>query len=141
MWLIPVAIVMKERGYISQVIELHRQYLNEFPVDTPLKTTWNNILDKTVKDTLRLEIDPKFGKRELNIFCKNLTNYQLNKVLLKIIVKYKDNAEKSFLTQLLQHGRIYEKQEKQILVVAPTDISFVNVESIQYRIMQIDFLK
>ncbi|MEW6710198.1 MAG: hypothetical protein AB1403_10290 [Candidatus Riflebacteria bacterium] len=140
MWLIPVALVMRERGYNSQVIDLHRRYLNAFPIGSPLKETWNSILDQTVNNTLKLEIDPKLRKKELRIFCKNLTEKQIGKILVKIIVKYPNTAEKSFIATLLQNERLYELQEKELLAVAPADIPFAEAESIDYRIMQIDFI-
>ncbi len=140
MWLIPVALVMRERGYNSQVIDLHRRYLNAFPIGSPLKETWNSILDQTVGNTLKLEIDTKLQKKELRIFCKNLTEKQIGKILVKIIVKYPGSPEKSFIATLLQNERLYELQEKELMAIAPADVPLAEAESIDYRIMQIDFI-
>lgn len=139
MWLIPVALIMKERGFHSQVIDLHRSFLQEFPIGSPLKDTWNDILDQTVNNTLKLEIDPKLRKKELRIYITNLTDRQINRILVKIIVKYGEGKEKSFFSQLLQQERLYENQEKELLAIAPDDVSLNTADSIEYRIMQIDF--
>lgn len=141
MWLIPVALVMRERGYHSQVIDLHRRYLNAFPIGSPLKDTWNDILDSTVNDSLKLEIDPKLRQKELRVFVTNLTDRQIGQILVKIIVRYDNNVEKSFFTQLLQQERLYGNQEKELLALVPNDISVNDAEKIDYRIMQIDFVE
>lgn len=141
MWLIPIALVMRERGYHSQVIDLHRRYLNAFPIGSPLKDTWNDILDSTVNDSLKLEIDPKLRQKELRVFVTNLTDRQIGQILVKIIVRYGNNVEKSFFTQLLQQQRLYGNQEKELLAIVPNDISVNDAEKIDYRIMQIDFVE
>ncbi len=140
MWLIPVAIVMREREYFSQVIDLHRQYLNAFPIGSPLKDAWNEILDETVKDTLRLEIDPKLTKKELRIFCVNLTDKQIGEVLVRLTFKYADGHEESFFATLLRNTRLYEKAEKEVLTEVPADITMFDIQSIDYRIMQVTFV-
>ncbi len=141
MWLIPVALVMRERGFHSQVIELHRSYLNAFPIGSPLKNTWNEILDQTVNNTLKLEIDPSLRKKELKIYLTNLTDRQISHILIKLIVKYPDGTEKSFFSHLLQQERLFEKQERELLTSVPDDISVNEADKIDYRIMQIDFVE
>lgn len=141
MWLIPVALVMKHREYSSQVIELHKKFLNAFPIASPLKDTWNSIMDKTVDDTLKLDIDPKLREKELDIYCKNLTGKQINQILIRISVKYKNGSDKSFFSTLLANERLYEHQEKHLFVFPPDDVSLLEIEKIEYRIMQIDFIE
>ena len=140
MWLIPVALVMRERGYNSQVIDLHRQFLNSFPIGSPLKGTWNQILDETVNKTLKLELDPKLRRKEMKVFCRNFTDKQIGKILVKIIVDYANGTEKSFFATLLENERLYEKQEKELLIRVPNDISLAESDQLSYRIMQIDFV-
>ncbi|GAB4270666.1 MAG: hypothetical protein Kow0029_07630 [Candidatus Rifleibacteriota bacterium] len=140
MWLIPVALVMKNRGYTSQVIELHKKYLNAFPIGSPLKETWNKILDKTVDGTLKIEIDRKLRKKELDIYCKNLTDKQIGQILVKFTIKYLNGTEKTFYSKLLKDERLFEFQEKHLYVEAPIDVSLIDADEISYRIMQIDFI-
>jgi hypothetical protein len=141
MWLIPVALVMRERGFNSQVIDLHRTYLNAFPIGSPLKDTWNDILDQTVNNTLKLEIDPSLRRKELKIFLTNLTDRQISHILLKLIIKYPNGTEKSLFSHLLQQERLFEKQERELLITVPADISVSDAEKFEYRIMQIDFVE
>ncbi len=139
-WLIPVAIVMGERGFNSELIDLHKQFLPDFAIDSPLKETWNSILDTIVEDTLKIEVDTKLRQKELNVFCKNLTDKQINQILIRIQVKYKKGNEKSFIARLLKNERLFEHQEKKLLITVPPDISLIDYESLSYRIMQIDFI-
>jgi hypothetical protein len=139
MWLIPVAIIMRERGFNSELIDIHKQYLNAFPVDSPLKNVWNSILDETVEDTLKIEIDKTLRKKKLNIYCKNLVDKQISQILIRINIKYNDGSEGAFITTLLDNNRLFERQEKSLQVTVPSDMSLFDIEKIDYRIMQIDF--
>ncbi|MGM0600045.1 MAG: hypothetical protein ACQETH_09550 [Candidatus Rifleibacteriota bacterium] len=141
MWLIPIAIVMKQRGFNAQVMDLHKQYLNKFAIDSPLKDTWNEILDQTVASSLEIKIDPSLNKQLLKVHCKNLTERQIKQILIKIKLKYKNGKENTFIKKLLSNQRLFELQTKDILIDAPSDISLVNLDNIDYRIMQIDFIE
>ena len=141
MWLIPVAIVMKQRGFNAQVMDLHKQYLNQFPTGSPLKKTWNGILDQTVASSLEIKIDPSLNKQLLKVHCKNLTERQIRQILIKINLKYENGKENTFIKRLLNNQRLFELQSKDIVIEAPHDISLININNIDYRIMQIDFIE
>lgn len=138
-WLIPVAKVMENRQYFSELVVLHKQFLNAFPSDSSLRETWDTIFDRTSKKMLAIEIDPSLDLRELNVHCKNLTQLEIAQVRLRITIKSSSAGEQSFLTVLLPHGRLYESQEKQIIIKAPDHISLSDCEGIEYRITQIEF--
>lgn len=139
-WLIPVASIMQAREFYPELINLHKQYLNRFPVDSPYKKAWNDILDNAVGKILKIEIDPQMGMRELKIFCHNLTKLEIGQVWLKIIIK-EVGEEKSFMAPLLPQGRILPDEEKELVVKSPADISLTNNIGIEYRIVQIDFIR
>jgi hypothetical protein len=141
MWLIPVAVVMKQRGFNAQVMDMHKQYLNKFPIGSPLKDTWNEILDQTVAGSLEIKIDPSLNAQLLKVHCKNLTERQINQILIKIKLEYKNGRNNSFIKKLLVNQRLFELQTKDIVIEAPADISLINLENIDYRIMQIDFVE
>lgn len=140
-WLIPVAIVMQNRQFYPELIDLHKQYLNRFPADSPHKKTWNEILDNAVGKILKIEIDPQLGLSELNVYCQNLTSLEIGQVWLKIGIKTATGEEKNFMAPLLPHGRILENEEKHQIIKVPNDISLANSVGIEYRIVQIDFIR
>ena len=141
MWLIPVAIVMKQRGFNAQVMDMHKQYLNKFPIGSPLKDTWNEILDETVAGSLEIKIDPSLNNQLLNVHCKNLTERQIKQIIIKIGLKYENGKTSTFIKRLLSNQRLFELQTKDIVVEVPADISLINLDLIDYRIMQIDFIE
>lgn len=138
-WLIPVARVMENRKYHSELIELHKQYLNVFASDSPLRNTWNEIFDRATSKMLKIEIDPNLGLREVNVHFQNLTELEVTQIWLRITVKSTTTGEKSFLAPLLPHGRLFGNQEKQLVIKAPDHISLSDSESIEHRITQIEF--
>ncbi len=140
-WLIPVAMVMENRGFYPEVIELHKQYIKSFAIDSPVKLLWNDILDRTVQKILKLEIDPKLSQKELRVYCKNLTKLQIKQAIAKIDIQYLNGTEKSFLTKLIRSGRLFEQQEKTLSIEVPSDITLNEFENITCRIMQVDFLR
>ncbi|MDD3145886.1 MAG: hypothetical protein PHD82_01180 [Candidatus Riflebacteria bacterium] len=139
-WLIPVAIVMQNREYFPELIDLHKQYLNRFRLDSPYRKTWNEILDNAVSKTVKVDIDPQLGLKELNVYCKNLTNLEIGQVWIKFVVLH-PSGDKSFLAPLLPFGRILPQDEKHLTIKTPDDISLAGCTGIDSRIIQIDFVR
>lgn len=139
-WLIPVATVMQQREYYPELVELHKQYLNRFPVDSPHKKIWNDILDNAVSNTVKIDIDPQLGQKELNVYCQNLTSLEIGQVWVKFLVK-SELGEKGFMAPLLPFGRILPKDEKHLVIKTPADISLAGATGIDSRIVQIDFIR
>lgn len=138
-WLIPVARVMEERKYYRELIELHKQYLSQFPGDSSLRSSLNEIFDRTTRKMLQIDIDPQLGLREMNVHCENLTDLEMTQVWLRVSVKSRLSEEKSFVTALMPHGRLYPNQTKQISIRVPDHINLSESESIEHRINQIEF--
>jgi len=138
-WLIPVSLVMENRGFYAELIDLHKQFINRLDDESSYKNFWNQIFNRALNKIIKLEIDPQLHLRELNISCLNLTHLEITQVLLKITVKSRVSGERSFTSELLPHGRLYEQQEKDIIIRAPDDISLADVESIDYQILRLDF--
>ena len=138
-WLIPVAMVMENREFFAELIELHQQFLNRFEIDSPYKAAWDQIFNRAVNKIIKLEIDPQLHLRELNVSCLNLTHLEITQIWLEIVVKSKTIGDKTFTAPLLPHGRLYEQQEKDIIIRAPDHISLAEADSVDYRIMRLDF--
>lgn len=138
-WLIPVSLVMENRGYYAELIDLHKMFIEHIDSVSPYRAFWNEIFNRALHRIIKLVIDPQLNTRELNISCLNLTHLEITQVLLKVTVKSKVSGEKSFTTELLPHGRLYEQQEKNVIIRAPDSISLADAESLDYQILRLDF--
>ena len=68
------------------------------------------------------------------------SNLEIGQVWIKFVIK-QATGEKSFLAPLLPHTRILGKEEKNLLIKVPDDISLADNVGIDYRIIQIDFTR
>jgi hypothetical protein len=140
-WLLPISLVLENRGFYAELIDLHRQFITRLDAESPYKALWDQIFSRALHRIIKLEIDPQLHLRELNISCLNLTHLEITQVLLKIIVKSRISGEKTFSAELLPHGRLYEQQKKDIIIRAPDNISLADTESIDYQILRLDFAR
>ena len=143
-WLLPVAIVMEARGFFPDVLDLVETdivqgYKNEAP--DYYMPMWNELIDKAVAESIAIEIDPQQGLRELNIYCKNLTDLDINQVYIKIDVLSNLNENQSFTVPLLSQSYLRSREEKQLQVKCPPDISIANAVSITHRVESLEFTK
>ncbi|MBU1108637.1 MAG: hypothetical protein KKB51_18320 [Candidatus Riflebacteria bacterium] len=138
-WLIPVALVMENREFFAEFIELHQQFLNRFEIDSPYKMIWDQIFDRAVNKIVKLVIDPQLHLRELNVSCLNLTELEITQIWIEIMVKSRVAGNKTFSVPLLPHGRLYEQQEKNVIIRAPDSISLADADSVDYKIIRLDF--
>lgn len=141
-WLIPVAMIMSRNRFYSEVLDLHKQYLQDFPFDSKEKKLWNQILDETVKKIIKIDIDPVLNEKKLQLYCKNATRISISQIFVKFILKYPGGIKKSFLSKILTtSGNLLSKEEKDIELNVPDDITLNGIESIDYRVMQVDFVR
>lgn len=143
-WLIPVAIVMEARGFFPDVLDLVEQdivqgYKNEAP--DYYMPMWNELIDKAVAESIAIEIDPQQGLRELNIYCKNLTDLDINQVYIRIDILSNLNVKQSFIVPLLSQSYLRNREEKHIQVKCPDDISIANAVEITHRVESLEFTK
>jgi len=140
-WLLPISLVMENRGFFAELIDLHRQFIGRFDDDSAYKAMWDQIFNRALNRIIKLDIDPQLHLRELNVSCLNLTHLEITQVLLKITIKSRVAGESSFTTELLPHGRLYEQQEKDIIIRAPDNISLADAERVEYQIIRLDFAR
>ncbi len=140
-WLLPISLVLENRGFFAELIDLHRQFITGFDAESPYKNMWDQIFNRTLNRIIKLDIDPQLHLRELNVSCLNLTHLEITQVLLKIKIKSRISGEKNFTAELLPHGRLYEQQEKDIVIRAPDHISLADAESVDYQILRLDFAR
>ncbi|HAE40676.1 MAG TPA: hypothetical protein DCG57_18895 [Candidatus Riflebacteria bacterium] len=138
-WLLPVATVMENREFFAELIELHQQFANSFEPDSPYKVLWDQLFNRALNKIIKLEIDPQLHLRELSVNCLNLTHLEITQVWLKITIKSRISGNKSFMAELLPHGRLYEQQAKDITIRAPDNISLADAESVDYQITRLSF--
>lgn len=140
-WLIAVGKILETRGFYAEVVSMHRKFLNQFVKLPEHKDAWNRMLDHTASKILAIEIDPVLETKELNLYCKNLTDSHVGQITIQIIAHYQDGSEKSFITSLLDHGRLFENQERKVRVTTPQETSSLGINKISYKIMQLDFIE
>ena len=140
-WLIPVAIVMQERGFFPDVLDLIEQYKTSFQENSKYQTKWNELIDKAVAESITIEADPLLDVRELNLYCKNLTDMDINQVKLTINVTSTLGITKSFDVSLLSQSSLRSREEKQIQVKCPADISLSDAAKITHRVTSLGFAK
>ena len=139
-WLIPVAIIMQERGFFPEVLDLIEQNKSSFK-NPQYQAKWNELLDKAVAESITIEADPVQNVRELNLYCKNLTDLTINQVTLNIEVTSNLGVTKSFDVSLLKQSSLRSKEEKQIQVKCPDNISLSDFAKISHRVTSLEFAK
>lgn len=139
-WLIPVGIIMGKRGFIPELFDLINKYKPKTN-DKKYFDKWNELIDKSVKSSINIEIDPVSDLRELNLYCKNLTNLDISEIVLNITVISKFGTSQSFEVQLLKQNTLRSKDEKQIQVKCPSDVSLTTAAKINHRVTRLEFLK
>ena len=140
-WLIPVAIVMQERGFFPDVLDLIEQYKTGFNQDSKYLKIWNELIDNAVAKSITIEADPEQNLRELNVYCKNLTDLDIRQVTLNINVTSNLGVSQSFNVSLLSQSSLHSREEKQIRIKCPNDVSLTNTVSIDYRVTSLEFAK
>jgi hypothetical protein len=140
-WLIPVAIVMQERGFFPDVLDLIEQYKTSFAENSKYQAKWNELVDKAVAESITIEADPLLDVRELNLYCKNLTDMDINQISLTINITSNLGLTKSFDVSLLKQSSLRSREEKQIQVKCPADISLSDAVHITHRVTSLGFAK
>lgn len=140
-WLIPVAIVMQDRGFFPDVLDLIEDYNSTFNKESKHFEKWNEIVDKAVAESITIEIDPQLDLRELNVYCKNLTDLDIRQVTLNITVTSNLGVSQSFSSSLLSQSSLRSREEKQIKIKCPSDISIANAVSISHRVTSLEYAK
>ncbi len=140
-WLIPVAIVMQNRGFFPEVLDLIEDYKTEFDEESKYYSKWNEIIDKAVADSVAIEIDPLINLKEMNIYCKNLTDFDIEKLKLNISVISKFGNVQSFNISLLSQSSLLSRDEKKLIIKCPADISLSNAAEIKYRVTNLEFAR
>ena len=141
-WLIPVATVMQCRGFFPDVLDLFQSsivqsYMREAP--KYYSKMWNSLVDEAVADSVSIDLAPLLNLRELNVYCKNLTDLDIKQVRIKIDVLSNLGITKSFTTPLFSHQNLRNHMEKQIRVKCPADISLADAVRITHRVERLEF--
>ncbi len=140
-WLIPVAIVMQDRGFFPEVLDLIADYKSEFDAESKYYSKWNEILDNAVAESVAIEIDPLVNLKEINVYCKNLTDFDIKQVQLDLNFTNNIGHTKGFNVSLFSQSSLLSKNEKKIIVKCPSEISLSNLVDIKYRVTKLEFAR
>ena len=140
-WLIPVGKVMQERGFFPDVLDLIHTYRADISANSQYNK-WDDLLQKCVSESIAMEIDPQLtGLRELNVYCRNLTDLDLTQVTIEVEVTSNIGLKQSFSADILDNQFIRSKEEKTLQVKVPSDISLANSAGITYKVTNLLFDK
>lgn len=140
-WLIPVAIVMENRGFFPDVLDLISQYKPSFNETSVYLPKWNEIIDKAVAESLSIEAEPRRSLREFDLYCKNLTDLDINQIVIKIDVTSNLGVIQSFTTSLLNQSYLRSREEKHLKIKCPDYISVADAINISHRVTSLEFAK
>lgn len=141
-WIIPIAYIMKNREYYIDLNDLYKEHVNKFPKNSKEKALWDSIMEEAVSKIIKIEIDPTNRVRELNIYCRNLTQLEIEDIQVEISVVNYLGKETSFIASLVEEsGKILPMLEKSIHIKPPEDINLSNAQKISCKVVKIDFLR
>ena len=99
-------------------------------------------MEEAVSKIIKIEIDPTNRVRELNIYCRNLTQLEIEDIQVEISVVNYLGKETSFIASLVEEsGKILPMLEKSIHIKPPEDINLSNAQKISCKVVKIDFLR
>ncbi len=140
-WLIPVAIVMQKRGFYPDVLDMIQQFRKNFKADSKYLSKWNDLVDKSVSECLDIEIDPVSDLKDLNIYCKNKTNLDIDLVTLDIEISSNFGNKQNFTTTLFTQTTLRSKEEKRIKVKCPHDFNLADATTLAHRVTELNFVE
>lgn len=141
-WIIPVAYIMKNREYYIDLNDLYNQFAEKFPQNSTEKAQWDSIIEEAVNKIVHIEIDPTDRVRELNIFCKNLTELEIEDIIVEITIVNHLGKSRSFKSSLTKEvGNILPELEKNIHIRPPDDMNLTNAQKISCKVDKIHFLR
>jgi len=136
-WLLPCGIVMENRLYFRELIELCKiaiPLLKEKPQELAL---WRDLFERCIKQMLKIEVDPNHELEEVVIYVKNLSKFSLKRIRLKITCVDAD-GERTFSTVVQKSGNMLSQDEKSFTI--PTEHGFLSkkLQGINWAVEDLD---
>jgi len=136
-WILPVAIVDENRGFWREMIGLYRKYAPFSKDISDQMAIWNDLLDRSIKNVIAIDIDPHLQQNKIMIYCKNKSDFAIRKVVIRIIFAFPE-GDRSFLTTIFDHETLYGGIEKNLDINPPSDFSVRAAQGISYRVEDIE---
>lgn len=138
-WLIPVLEILSNRGYYPDLIAMHQRFNKYFLANPTKAVLWENIMDKAVDKILKIDLDVYETSKELAIYCKNLSDLEIDELELRIVVTDYYGQTNSFLTHVVKAGKILPGFEKNAIVRIPKEISIRDSKLVSHQVTKLLF--
>lgn len=138
-WLIPVLEILSNRKYYPDLIAMHQRFSKHFEANPEMAVLWENIMEKAIDKILKIDLDVYETSKELAIFCKNLSNLEINQLELKIIITDYYGQTSSFITPVVKAGKILPGFEKNNVIRIPREISIRDSKQVTHQVTKLLF--
>ena len=132
-WSIPLALVMQQRGYLREVLEMGNFFSPQVANDIDLRPLWQDIIDRTMTHFIQIELDLHPQLNRLRLKCQNKTDLPLRDVKLQVTVHTKQ-GERVFPLLLFTQGSIHGGAEQELEELPPDGLDLVGATNPRFRI-------
>jgi hypothetical protein len=136
-WLLPVVAALESKGFYRETIEFKRAFSASVKSDTVLTRYWNELLNRSVHQVLKMEIDPHLQLNKLDGHCQNLGEFSISKVKLRIILQL-PTGEKSFKTEIFSTSPLHAGQDRTIEIEPPQGLLVHHAKSVTWVVEDLD---
>lgn len=136
-WLYPIAIAMEKRGYYHELIQFYRSIIRWANQDPRHLTIWNELFERTIPQVLKIEVDPHLNLNQVNIYFKNVSDFAIRRVVLKITLSGKE-GDRSFEKLVLDNDSLLPGVEKMFVIEPPPDCFMRTTKSITARVIDME---
>ena len=136
-WLIPIAIAMEKRGYYNELIQFYRSNIAWARQQPKQLAVWNEIFERTLTQVLKIEVDPHLAQNQVNLYCKNISDFAIRRVVLEIMLSGKE-GNRSFETLVLDNDTLLPGVEKMFAIEPPPNRFMRSTKSITARVLDLE---
>ncbi len=136
-WILPIVAVQEARGFNHSLLEFYRKFYPLSKTDPAIATLWNDVLDRTVRRLVKMEMDPHLNLNYLVVNCVNIGEFPLRKLRIKINLVVKDKEE-TFQSLLFPDNFLFPGVDKNIEVPPPDGISVHAATNIRWRVLDVE---
>ncbi|RCK81703.1 MAG: hypothetical protein OZSIB_0837 [Candidatus Ozemobacter sibiricus] len=110
-WLLPVGLVMEDRGFYRDTIALCKQALPRMQERPQELALWSDLFERSVKKILKIEVDPHLELDQVNVYIRNLSKFPVRRIRLSITCA-DATGERQFTTTVQESGWMQAEDEK-----------------------------
>lgn len=136
-WLLPVTTVMENRGFFRETIRFCRAFAPNTPEGKSEATVWRQILDRTVKRILRLQLDRHLQLNALIVNAQNMGEFPLRRIKLMITLLTKE-GDQVFPAEICTISTLHPGHETTVQIDFPPQFSVNSAQDIQWQVEDVE---